>query len=60
VRDDALIYDAERRETLEAPAKTLAEPRESPTAATEQPGRVRTAGAGRRGTGGRRVGIVVA
>jgi hypothetical protein len=40
VRDDALIYDAERRETLEAPAKTLAEPRESPTAATEQPGRV--------------------
>ena len=40
MRDAALIYDAERRETLEAPAKTLAEPRESPTAATEQPGRV--------------------
>ena len=40
MRDAALIYDAERRETLEAPAKTLAEPRESPTAAREEPGRV--------------------
>jgi hypothetical protein len=56
-----MIFDAERLETLEAPAKTLAEPPESPTAATEQPGRVeKTAGTGRRGTGGRRAGIVVA
>jgi hypothetical protein len=40
VRDAALIYDAERLETLEAPAKTLAQPPESPAAATEQPGRL--------------------
>jgi hypothetical protein len=55
-----MIFDAERLETLEAPAKTLAEPPESPTAATEQPGRERAAGAGRRPAASRRAPVLVA
>jgi Flp pilus assembly protein TadB len=44
----------------EAPRESPSEPPESPTAATEQPGRERAAGAGRRPAASRRAPVLVA